>query len=415
VPNLTVLLMGSYLAVGALQVLNGKISLGSFLATLGVYKDLGDRTDGVYANLRSSLSAIVPLLSLVKMLHLPTELHDRFDRQSVKTDYMHQCVARKDEFLTKPTASLFDEVPFRFEAVSFNHIKSISEVSAVLPQGKLCFLTGSHGSGKATFLNAIMDNETPDRGHFLCPSHLRVIQVTMEPAIIAYMSLYQNLTFGCPPKERDPQRVRRICRRVGVKGELLRELDRDIATLGADGTSPRENSEPYASPREVVKRASPREVAVEERPMPRLMEQVSTSNSERKRIHLVRAFVFNPEVMGLHTPVDELDTGQTDMVLALLREFVDERGVEIDRPGRRPRSVFFTGGNVQAERLTQVSDVVWELAEQGLIVRQGGGCGPHEGYREAGVSGLLREASPGRREASPGRSPLLRETSPGRR
>merc|ERR1712232_907354 len=96
------------------------------------------------------------------------------------------------------------------------------------------------------------------------------------------------------------------------------------------------------------------------------------SNSERKRIHLARAFIFNPEVMVLHRPVDEFELSLTDNILALMREFVDNRGVELD-PGtahrRRPRTVFYTGGTIKR---TRIADLVWQTGhDQGIVVQRG--------------------------------------------
>merc|ERR1712232_420562 len=68
------------------------------------------------------------------------------------------------------------------------------------------------------------------------------------------------------------------------------------------------------------------------------MQQLS--ESEKKRIHLARAFIYNPEVMVLHRVVDELDDLRvahtshydrkedlTTVVLDALREQVDLRGI----------------------------------------------------------------------------------------
>jgi hypothetical protein len=55
VPWLTYAAIGCYLGVGALTVLDGSISIGTFLATLNVYKDLGDKFGGVHKRVNAAL------------------------------------------------------------------------------------------------------------------------------------------------------------------------------------------------------------------------------------------------------------------------------------------------------------------------------------------------------------------------
>ena len=49
-------------------------------------------------------------------------------------------------------------------------------------------------------------------------------------------------------------------------------------------------------------------------------------SSEQECFHLARAFIFDPEVLIIHKPVDAFDGDLKDRVLRLMREFVDKRG-----------------------------------------------------------------------------------------
>merc|ERR1719326_1736619 len=61
-------------------------------------------------------------------------------------------------------------------------------------------------------------------------------------------------------------------------------------------------------------------------------------------LHVARAFVLNPEVLVLHCPSKHFDPEYTARLLTLLREFVDQRGLEFDEPvrDRRPRTCFMS-------------------------------------------------------------------------
>jgi ABC-type cobalamin/Fe3+-siderophores transport system ATPase subunit len=69
------------------------------------------------------------------------------------------------------------------------------------------------------------------------------------------------------------------------------------------------------------------------------------SRSDRKLIHLARAFIYNPEVLVVHTPGIYFDKGAKVKIISTLRDFVQSRGVEMDPatlPIRRPRTCIFS-------------------------------------------------------------------------
>merc|ERR1719382_2250645 len=61
IPSITILAVGLYMGFQAKQVVEGTTSLGSYLAMINVYKDLGDRFEGLYSCFQSLSEAIDPL------------------------------------------------------------------------------------------------------------------------------------------------------------------------------------------------------------------------------------------------------------------------------------------------------------------------------------------------------------------
>merc|ERR1719159_2012352 len=100
------------------------------------------------------------------------------------------------------------------------------------------------------------------------------------------------------------------------------------------------------------------------------------SHSDKKRVHLARGLVFNAEVLALHRPTDGWDREEAELVVNLLREVVDKRGLQNSRPVRRPRTVFFTVGEEHPEMMSFMSeqvDYVWKLEKNELPKEERGG------------------------------------------
>lgn len=89
------------------------------------------------------------------------------------------------------------------------------------------------------------------------------------------------------------------------------------------------------------------------------------SHNELRKVNLVRALVYNPEVLVVQRPADGLDEHDAKLTLQALRDFVDYRGVGLDRAlakRRRPRTVFLSlGVHAAADHVTDISDVIWEI------------------------------------------------------
>ena len=189
------------------------------------------------------------------------------------------------------------------------------------------------------------EHDVPDKGAVLYPPHLVCLQVCHKPSIIGYMSLLENLSFGTKANtpESDPKRVRRIFKRVGVDEdhELMKQLDRDIKDAGES------------------KRVSKNAESGESEPW-----HNHASGMEKKMINITRALVYNPDIMVLHRPMDEMDRSYQDLLMKLLRAFVNERGMEFQSQAayRATTNVFMScGDNRHRPRLDQLADEVCQL------------------------------------------------------
>jgi len=101
-------------------------------------------------------------------------------------------------------------------------------------------------------------------------------------------------------------------------------------------------------------RGTPRSVA--KRRQADLQAHWSTvlSHTDRCLIHIARALVMNPEVLVIHQPLANFDEGHRKLVMGLLREFVDQRGIEKPAEGRearRPRTCIFSASNTESSEL----------------------------------------------------------------
>ena len=69
------------------------------------------------------------------------------------------------------------------------------------------------------------------------------------------------------------------------------------------------------------------------------------SRSDKKLLHLARALVYNPEILIVHSPTLLLDQEHQHVIIDVLRDFVNERGLELPkatRYRRRPRTCVFS-------------------------------------------------------------------------
>ncbi|CAJ1427312.1 unnamed protein product, partial [Effrenium voratum] len=207
IPWITILATGFYIFLAGQMVTEGELSLGSFLATINLYKDLGDRFDGIYTDFEALSEVIDPLSVITVQFNLETDLPARLEAHEKHEEYMLECIAQRPSLPLAPpalTENVFDSIPILMKDVqiSAGEVKGkesslasprAGTLSASCPQGSLVFVSGPSGSGKTTLLRMITSNRLPQQGTVLLPPHLRVVHVSSVPAFVKSM--------GLPPKD----------------------------------------------------------------------------------------------------------------------------------------------------------------------------------------------------------------------
>lgn len=367
VSSLTCIAVAVYMAIGGTEVLDYQISIGVFLTTLSVCKDLASCLEATYSCLLQISEAMGPLQSVARFMNYDTDLVPRMQHHLMRSALGRQQIQELAKLpfgspanhvantakygypyhggatANPPSSSkegrrqriLVDELLISIEGMSHGYtidgigelpISGLQNVSLSAQQGTLVAVVGKHGAGLTAFPKILAGVQFPQRGAVVIPSHLDVLYVPETPSILRNMSLLENLTFGCA--RADPGRVRRICARIDLSDELQTEL------VQAEQGHPSANWHRDLTQLDAI------------------------------RIHIVRALVLNPEVLVFSRPVDGLDTFAANRILWLFREFVDHRGVELESNDhlassqRRPRTLFFTG---VTDPGVSVADVVWQM------------------------------------------------------
>jgi hypothetical protein len=140
----------------------------------------------------------------------------------------------------------------------------------------------------------------------------------MDPQIVVWANLLENLRFGTKLDTKlgvntlsqgSASRVKEVFRKIGIRDNhwLMGRLDDDIA--GKDDSD---------------------EIPWFER----------ATHVEKKMIHLARALIYEPQILCLNKPVDDLDNSIGTKVLGLLTEFVNH-----GHSMPMYRTVFLSSGN----------------------------------------------------------------------
>ncbi|CAE7234177.1 unnamed protein product, partial [Symbiodinium microadriaticum] len=359
IPWITLLAIGTYIGLSSRLVLSGTTSLGSFLATINVYKDLGDRFSTILEGLECLSKAISPLAALTTQFNLPIDIPERSEAHKMREEFV----------LGLSTAPMFDSIPIVFKDIS---IELWHDFCKLL--GSIIQILGPHDSGKGSILKKVGDLVTTSGGRVLISPHLMVLQVPHEPLFIENGGLLGNLSLAKHLESSDigdPARGRRILRRLGLDKEWIMKLyDKEVRVFIRKKTVVQDQPD---SPFSACFGEDPEEEEEEEEEeaLPPWAQQLSSS--EKWRFQLARAFVHDPHVLLVHRPADELDPQMQEKVLSCFRDFVDRRGLEINEEigshlppdRRRPRTVVFTTGSMTK---ISIADYVWRIGKDGVQV-----------------------------------------------
>jgi len=363
-PWITTLAVAGFTVVGGWFVLTETISLGFFLATISIYKDAGELFTSFYEHMKNCYTVIGPLLRVGNLINLPTELSMRMKQAEVRYQGMRQQLDALGEGIldsssgaSSPEMARFDMLHIRLVQASLStdrggptHPK-LQSISVSIPQGKLVAILGPHATGKWSLLRILKGSRIPRQGQVQVPSHLRCICVPRMPQVFENGDLIQNLTFGSEgPYDKD--RLFAICQRVALNEHSMTMIE---AALEDDNAM-------------VAKGAQGRNDA----PWYELM-----SDSELLKVHIVRAIYYDPEILLLQRPIDEMEADHASALLGVFREYVDTRGILMERQYKyeaRPHTVFFTSGSdrERAGTASDVADVVLHLSKDGCVHEEGG-------------------------------------------
>eukprot|EP00931_Biecheleriopsis_adriatica_P047418 TRINITY_DN27339_c0_g1_i1.p1 TRINITY_DN27339_c0_g1~~TRINITY_DN27339_c0_g1_i1.p1 ORF type:complete len:856 (+),score=144.83 TRINITY_DN27339_c0_g1_i1:67-2634(+) len=365
VPLLTNCVVALYICVGSWQVISGQSTIGEFVATLNIFQNLGAKFEKIYSRARTWLTAAGPVVAVTYLLNLPTTSEVRKAKAERRCDETRERLRNLDASQGPPQgpkkaqnshAHFYDNLPIHIKNVSYGSTRSLQSMNLEASQGQFTLVTGAHATGKASLMNLIVDVAIPEKGTIFVPEHLRCISVQHSPDLLEELSLWRNVCFGC--KAPDLNRVIRICERLGMERRWL----------------------------DIIREDAAREETEEE---PDLSWCNYLSVSEKRKVHMARAFVYDPELLVLHRPMNQLDLSEINMFRNAMREYVDNRGLEKDPQTakcRRARSLFVTcaevGGLVDSAQrchrsaemeLAKAADVIWTLNVDGPVEVTPGG------------------------------------------
>eukprot|EP00434_Breviolum_minutum_P040557 symbB.v1.2.036040.t1/scaffold4980.1/size32161/1 len=383
VPWITTLAIGFYVGISANLVLHHGASLGAIVQTISVLKDLGDRFSTLCRGVEELSKAISPLSALTFQLNLET---DNAQRAKVFT-------AKQDYVLNFSSAPNFDEIPIVFRSLKIDHSFASPnlEFSTQIPQGCVLQIVGPHDSGKGQLLKKICGPGAAE--NVLLSPHLFALQVPHEPLFIESIGIFENLHLVTDADRHFDfdfaRRGRRILKRLKLDKEwIIQQHDSDVPRFERFWVQKTLVKLFFSKEMRFAGRSQSLTFKDQELSHPsqnfccddgghQEMGEVQEggyqswpsqlSNSEKWRFQLARAFVADPHVLIVHRPVDELDSDLKELVLSLLREFVDKRGLEMTHSPmsfnqRHPRTVIFSTG---CGREMSIADYVWRVSATG--------------------------------------------------
>jgi len=337
-------MLAAYTLVGGLEVVDGKMRMGLFLADITLFTQI-NVTWSMICSRGVEINSIFPGLErVVILMNLPTDLPERrrLLRHLITTSTTLRSIrdVKDKQVLNLDDLPLFLKGPrIEFTVKSQQGEFFIRKVDLqlsgdlVVNQGEFIALVGLHGHGKSSILKMFGGELLPGDGNlpgFFVPPHLRVLHVGTEPGLF-HGTLYDNLVFGVDgggAEYRDAarERVRHVCRLLALPKEILNLLDL---------------------------------------PDKLCWDQV-LSHTQQAKLGLARALVANPDVLVLHKPGMPYDDRTSHMVLEVIKSHVANRGLGYpsDPMTRSPRTCLFTSSKRYG---LQLADRIYLIGPTGEI------------------------------------------------
>jgi len=347
-PWLTTLFVGMWILYGSSQMesFGGTVSLGAFIATINIFKEVGFELCEVYIELMEVQRAFGPLEKICCWMNKEVDLFERMNMlKNRQEDGQRLRQAARDMQKSSTSESparsasgsplkrsmshpafAVDTLDITIKDLKFQYGKDIllQNLNVSFPQGGMYAFVGPAHHGKSTLLKLLAGVHLPAEkcGTIFIPPHLRVLHISLSECLLN-ANLKDNVMLSASVKQAQGEaRVREICRMVGFKPKILKHLETE-----------------------------------DKRDEWRAM----FSHTDYVRLNLARAFVLNPEVLVIHKPDCVFSNSEVPGIMDLLKRHVDERGLELPASGRekrRPRTVFFTATTVEGMK---VADQVFKV------------------------------------------------------
>lgn len=355
------LFISIHIAFTGPSVLAGGMSLGTFLATIAVFKEFAEVYSEVYACYLEIQRTLNPLVSLTQCFNMPLELVERKNLNRMRRRVLNE--SRTKLRRTAIGSDVLSEGP-RTDRVAifaqglcwnYHHKPAIlRNVNMTIPQGTITGICGPHRSGKSTLMQLLGNIIIPSQGSVFVPSHLRVLYVP-EELILFGLSAWANITFGFPHAH--PRRVKEILIGLGMSQALemvtddLRKIGREkeMDELPDQDYIPGHNEQANAIAGSTFKAG---EI---------INWHESLSGSEKLKISVGRALITNPEVLILQRPTSALQPDDKEIVMEALVANVRNRGYKLPEKKikyRRPRTLILSSAT---HHELEMADTIWEM------------------------------------------------------
>eukprot|EP00930_Biecheleria_cincta_P096169 TRINITY_DN88042_c0_g1_i1.p1 TRINITY_DN88042_c0_g1~~TRINITY_DN88042_c0_g1_i1.p1 ORF type:complete len:853 (+),score=141.83 TRINITY_DN88042_c0_g1_i1:146-2704(+) len=326
--------VGCYMITRADKVLQGSLSLGTFLAMIKIIFELGLEFVEIFDEVVELVRTIGPLRVMINFLNSETDFLSQLDENKRRQEAMQTWISK----VTVSGHVDWDRVPITVQGLRFEYGKfRADEMSPsfnlrlderlVVPQGSMVAVIGQHLAGKSTLLQLLGDVHEYQSGFVFVPPHLRILHVAQH-AMLFPSSLFQNLTYGLPDHQtvsaKDTSRVRRLMQALGFDNYLMSTFEADLTGESCKSW------------------------------------RLKISSAQCALINFARALVANPNVLIVHRPTANLNKDNQLKVMMSLRQFVQNRGLEYDTPAetRRPRTCIYSSDRVKEHGF---ADQVWEV------------------------------------------------------